>query len=346
VEATDFGAAALRAFAAAGFAAVEDHNRPGAAGAGRMPMNAHDGVRVTTADAYLPFRGTPGNLAIRPGAHAAEVLVKGTEAVGVQLLDGSVISAGWVVLCAGTYGSPAILMRSGIGPAGHLRAVGVPVRVDLAGVGANLADHPAVDIDPGYHGTSRAAPLLHWLATFHSTAAEAGSALDLAVWVSDPSGEPASASIDVVLLQPRSCGTVRLRSADPAQPPRIDLPGLRETADLDRLAEAFRRGWDVASQPGLRRLCVQPATPSPGTDDELRRTIRREAYSDPHTVGTCAMGPSPDDGAVVDGSGRVHGISRLSVIDASIIPSAPSGFPHIITIMIAERLAERLARSL
>jgi choline dehydrogenase len=342
VEATQFGAAALRACAAAGFAAVEDHNRPGAVGAGRMPMNSRNGLRVTTADAYLPVGNTPANLTIHPGAQVAEVLVEGSEATGVRLLDGSVVDAGWVVLCAGTYGSPAILMRSGIGPAGHLKAVGIPVRANLPGVGANLCDHPGVDIDPGYHDNGRAAPLLHSLATFHSAAGDAGGAPDLALWMSDPSGDPATTSIDVVLLQPRSRGTVRLRSADPAQPPRIDLPGLREAADLDQLVEGFHRGWEVANQPELRRLCAEPPSPAPGSDNDLRRTIRREAYSDPHTVGTCAMGPSPDDGAVVDPSGRVHGVRRLSVIDASIIPTAPSGFPHIITIMIAERLAERL----
>jgi choline dehydrogenase len=342
VEATQFGAAALRACAATGFAAVEDHNRPGAVGAGRMPMNLHDGLRVTTADAYLPLGSTPANLTIRPGAQVAEVVVEGTEAVGVRLLDGSVINAGWVVLCAGTYGSPPILMRSGIGPAGHLRAAGVPVRVNLPGVGANLCDHPGVDIDPGYHGGGRDAPRFHSLATFHSATADADGAPDLALWVSDPPGDPAITSIDVVLLQPLSRGTVRLRSADPAQPPRIDLPGLREAADLDRLVEGFHRGWELANQPELRQLCAEPPTPVPSSDDDLRRTIRQQAYSDPHTVGTCAMGPSPDDGAVVDSLGRVHGVRRLSVIDASIIPTAPSGFPHIITIMIAERLAERL----
>lgn len=343
LELTEIGAAGLRALRAVGFPTVEDHNRPGAIGAGRMPMSSRDGVRVTTADAYLPIGHTPSNLTIWSDTQVADVVFDGSRATGVRVLDGTVIEASWVVLCAGTYASPAILMRSGVGPVEHLRSVGVPVRVDLRGVGANLADHPGVDIDPGYRGPGRTAPVLHSIATFHSSAATTDGPPDLMLWVSDPRGNPPAFSIDVVLLKPRSRGTVRLRSANPAQPPRIDLPNLREPADVDRLAEGYRRGWEVASRPEIRRLCAEPPSPEVRGVDELRRSIRQNAYSDPHVVGTCSMGPFPDDGAVVDTSGSVYGTERLSVVDASIMPSVPSGFPHIATIMIAERLSERIA---
>jgi choline dehydrogenase len=155
-------------------------------------------------------------------------------------------------------------MRSGIGPAEHLRSVGVPVRVELPGVGANLADHPAATIDCGYRGTSRAAPVLHVVATFHSAAISTAEAPDLMLWISDPAGDPASLELDVVLLRPASRGSVRLRSADPAEPPRIELPGLREQADAKRLAEGYLRGLEVAGRPELRRLCPDP--PSPAAD--------------------------------------------------------------------------------
>jgi choline dehydrogenase-like flavoprotein len=154
----------------------------------------------------------------------------------------SSIEAGWVVLCAGTYGSPPILMRSGIGPAAHLRSHEIPVRLDLPGVGANLADHAGVDIDCGYRGPARSAPLFHLLATFHSSATPSDEAPDLMLWLSDPRGDPPVFEIDVGLLRPRSRGTVRLRSADPAEPPRIELPGLRDPSDAERLAEAYLRG--------------------------------------------------------------------------------------------------------
>ena len=186
LEFSEVGMAGLRAMEAVGFPMVEDHNRPGAVGAGRMPMNTREGIRVTTADAYLPVGGTPSNLSIRPDAHVAEVVFDDMRATGVRLLDGTVVEAGWVVLSAGTYGSPPILMRSGIGPAEHLRAVGVAVRIDLPGVGANLADHPGVDIDCGYRGRGRTAPILHSIGTFHSAGRSSNQPPDLMLWLFDP----------------------------------------------------------------------------------------------------------------------------------------------------------------
>jgi choline dehydrogenase len=345
LQPTDIGAAALQAMEAVGFPLVKDHNRPGAVGVGRIPMSSRDGVRVTTADAYLPVGRTPPNLTIRPDTHISDVVLDGTHARGVRLVDGTVIDASWIVLSAGTYGSPPILMRSGIGPADHLRSAELPVRVDLPGVGTNLTDHPGVDIDCGYRDEGRTVPVLHSIATFHSATASSDGPPDLMLWVSDPSGPPGSPAvfeIDVVLLKPRSRGAVRLRSADPTDPPRIDLPNLREASDVERLAEAYLRAWEVASRPEIRRLC-EDLPPAIRDSEELRGWIRANSYSVPHVVGTCSMGPSPDDGAVVDASGRVYGTERLSVVDASIMPDVPSGFTHIPTIMIAERLSERLA---
>jgi choline dehydrogenase len=343
LEPTDIGAAALQACEAVGFPLVEDHNRPGAVGAGRMPMSSSDGMRVTTADGYLPVDRTPPNLTVRPDAPVADVVFEGARAVGVRLVDGTIVRASRVVLCAGTYGSPPILLRSGIGPAEHLRSVGIPVRIDLSGVGANLADHPGVDIAGDWHGATRATPLLHSIATFHSTGASLKGPPDLMLWIADPAGDPPGFSIDVVLLKPRSRGAVQLRSADPTAAPRITLPRVHEGADVDRLAEGYRRARDVAMRPEIRRLWSHPVPPEPGSADELRGSVRANAYSVPHVVGTCAMGPSPDDGAVVDASGRVHGAEDLYVVDASIMPDIPSGFTHLSTIMIAERVSERLA---
>jgi choline dehydrogenase len=236
-------------------------------------------------------------------------------------------------------------MRSGIGPAEHLRSVGVPVRVDLPGVGANLADHPSTDLDTGFRGAARTAPLLHSAATFHSATASTDEPPDLMFWVADPGSpeDPPQLTIDILLLKPLSTGRVRLRSADPGDAPRIELPNLREPFDLERLAGGYRRAREIAGHPDLRRLCPEPLPPEIAEEQELRSTIRRSVYSVPHVVGTCAMGPSPNDGAVVDGSGRVHGTEALFVVDASIMPTVPSGFTHLPTIMIAERLSEQIA---
>ncbi len=261
LEQTDILAAAGRALETAGFPAVEDHNRPAAVGAGRMPMNSSGGLRVTTADAYLPPGGTPANLTIRSDAEVAEVVFEGARATGVRLVDGTVFRASLVVLSAGTYGSPQILMRSGIGPADHLRSVGVRIRQDLPGVGSNLADHPEVEIDVGYRGPAREAPLLHSIATFRSAQAAGDGPPDLMLWLYDPAGSPAAFAIEVVLMKPRSRGTVRLRSADPFDPPRINLPNLGEASDVDRLAEGYRRAMEVAGQPEIRRLCAEKPSP-------------------------------------------------------------------------------------
>ena len=242
----------------------------------------------------------------------------------MRLADGTSVAAGHVVLCAGVYGSPSILLRSGIGPAGEI--------VDLPGVGANLADHPSLYVDFGYRGAGRAAPALHTIVTFHSSGRSRAETPDLMFWLADPS-EEAEFGAEVVLLRPRSRGSVRLRSDDPLDPPLIELPNLDDPADVERLAEGYRRALEVASQPCLRRYC---SGPEPAEPEDLEAVIRSELFSIPHTVGTCAMG------SVVDESGSVYGVEGLSVVDASIMPDVPSGFTHVPTIMIAERLSEQL----
>jgi choline dehydrogenase len=130
---------------------------------------------------------------------------------------------------------------------------------------------------------------------------------------------------------------VRLRSNDPREPPLIELPNLEAQHDVERLAEGYRRAVEVASQPALRRHC---SGPEPAEPEDLEELIRAELFSVPHTVGTCAMG------SVVDEVGSVNGVEGLSVVDASVMPDVPSGFAHIPTVMIAERLAEHIASRL
>ena len=118
-------------------------------------MSTRNGIRVTTADAYLAPGSTGPNLTIQCKAQVDYIVFDGTRATGVRLVDGTMIEASWVVLCGGTYGSPVILQRSGIGPSEQVSSAGVSVRVDLPGVGTNLVDHPAVDDDCGYRGAPR-----------------------------------------------------------------------------------------------------------------------------------------------------------------------------------------------
>jgi choline dehydrogenase len=340
--------ASLAAFDALGFPRVDDHNAPDAVGYGPMPMSSRAGARVTAVDAYLPSAATAPALTVRPDSPVSRVLLDAGRATGVGLIDGTDIDAGVVILAAGVYGSPAVLMRSGIGPEGHLREIGIPVRVNLPGVGANLADHPGVDLDSGWRGAGvgEDEPILHSIATFRSSGRASGTGPDLMFWVTDPFGAEPGFSLDPVLLKPIARGSVRLRSADPLDPLRIRLPVVGEAAggetDLDRLVEGYRLGLELANRPEVRRLSPEPAPPGPSDLDAMRRIVRENAYSIPHVVGTCAMGSRAVDGAVVDAQACVHGVEGLMVVDASIIPEPPSGFPHVITLMIAEHVAHRL----
>lgn len=340
---TQIHEAAIGVLEALGFPRVVDHNAPTAIGVGPMPMSTLNGQRITSADAYLAGdRSLPG-LEVRAEAPVAKVIIHRGRVTGLLLADGSSIEAGLVVLSAGVYGSPTILMRSGIGPAGELGNLGVEVHADLPGVGSNLADHPGVDLDSGWRGTGVTGPSLHSIATFRSTLAPAEGPPDLMFWLTDPSGAEPAFYLDPVLLKPASRGTVRLRSSAPLDPPRITLPGLREDHDVDRLAEGYQLALEVANRPEIQAMATVSPPATPKTRAELRQRILDNAYSLPHVIGTCAMGASPDEGSVVDGHGRVHGVDGLAVIDASIIPEATAGFPHLVTLMLAMRLSDELA---
>ena len=338
VERSPIHQAALEAALVSGFAAVDDHNAPDAIGVGPFPMSARGGRRVTTLDGYLGSDHRLERLEIRADAPVDRVELEAGRAVAVRLADGQRIATAAVVLAAGTYGSPAILQRSGIGPGELLTGLAIPVAADLPGVGANLADHPAVEVDAGWEGTAAAGPILHSMATFRSRTA-AGPSADLMLWIPDPTEDDPRLYLDAVLLKPEGRGTVRIRSSDPGTPPSIRLPD-RTASDRARLTDGLERAVEVARQPQLRRHIAATGPTVPATPDEWDRRMREDGYSIPHVVGTCAMGPSPDDGAVVDATSRVHGVDGLYVVDASIIPEPPSGFPHVITIMLAERLTE------
>ena len=338
----EIGAAAVDALLEMGFPSVDDHNEPGAVGVGRMPMSSTDGVRVTSASGYLPSARTPPNLTVVPDTQISDLFFEGGRIAGVRAVGGSVTRANQVVLSAGTYGSPMILMRSGIGPADHLRSLGIEVRVDMPGVGSNLGDHPELDFDCGYSGPVRDSPALHTIATFRSSFSASKDPPDLMLWVPDPFSPDGSTSVfevEVLLLKPRSRGMVRLRSPDPMDPPRITLPNLSDPIDIEVLSEGFQVASELANNSQIRKRCS--SSPSNRIDDsEFAQFARANVWSVPHVVGTCAMGVRPEDGAVVDALGRVHGMQDLFVVDASIMPTVPSGFTHLPTIMIAERLSD------
>jgi choline dehydrogenase len=336
VESTEFDAAIQAALRARQFDRVPDLNRPGATGFGRMPMNSVAGRRTITVD--LLNKSYP-NLEVRSDSIAVDVVFEGQRAAGIRVNDGSIIEAGTVVLAAGVYGSPCLLMRSGIGPANLIEQLGIEVRADLPGVGENLCDHPAVSLDSGYRGRQRPGPVLHTLATFSSVGATAdGEGPDLALWASDPEGDPAEGWLDVLLWRPQGRGRVLITSTDPTRPPRIRLP---EPTDQDVLClcHGVRRALDVLTSSAFRSICGPSPQDVPQERQHLHAWTRANIYSLPHTVGTCAMGESPARGAVVNPAGQVHGVDGIYVADASILPGPPTGFPHLVALMMASRIA-------
>jgi choline dehydrogenase len=348
-ELTDVAAASLAAFEDVGIACVDDHNAPGAVGAGLLPVNCLDGIRMSTALTYLPRPAERPNLVVRCEAEVLDLVVEGSRATGVRLAGGEIVHAGCVVLSAGTYGSPSLLLRSGIGPASELRPLGIAIRADLPGVGANLADHPAVAIELPYLPEASPAPLFQVVATLHSSQAADGSAPDLQLVAFGPypsSGDaPATFMVAAALLKPLSRGRVTLRPELPAGPPRVDLGYFREPSDLDRLDQGIELAEGVADHPEVRALCAagRPrGAAERSAHDERRDWMRRTCWTYHHPVGTCCMGPASDPSAVVDDCGRIHGIDGLRVADASVMPDVPSANTHIPTLMVAERLAELL----
>lgn len=335
----------LDASANAGFPVVDDHNAPGAVGAGLPPMNLIDGVRQSTALTYLAGARDRPNLTLRSHALIDRVELDGARAEGVRLAEsGEVIDADRVVLAAGAYGSPAILMRTGIGPAGHLRAAGVDPVLDLPGVGANLIEHPLMP--NAFEARTPPRPgdgVFQALLTTSSSAADGIYDLHLLSLFNPPElqGDVPVFVILTSVMTPRSRGSVRLRSADPHDAPHIDLALLEHDADMPRMLDAVRTARRLSTTEPLRDLLGGQIMPGADatTDDELAAAVHAGCEIYQHPVGTCRMGPASDSGAVVDPRGAVRGVERLSVVDASIMPTIPAANTNVPTIMVAERCA-------
>jgi choline dehydrogenase len=340
-ELTPAQSAFLEACQAAGFPLVADHNAPNAMGAGPSPMNTINGIRQSTALTYLAQARQRPNLTIRSDVLVDRVVFEKKRAVGVRLAEpAETIRAGHVILSAGSYGSPAILIRSGIGPADHLKSLGISVLEDLGGVGQNLIDHPLLALvfaaDPP---EIENVPAFQTTLTLKSNPALPDHDLHInpvSVYTDHGAGQ---FMILVSVLKPLSRGQLRLRSSDPAANPQISLGYFSDPADMPPLLEAVRVARQLARTPPLSRLATRELTPGAEVTAGrgLEQAIRANIMSYHHPVGTCRMGSS--DGSVVDARGRVHGVAGLSVIDASIMPSIPAANTNLPAIMIAEHCA-------
>jgi choline dehydrogenase len=336
---------------AEGFSRVDDFNGPNPSGVGGYPVNVIDGVRQNTGMVYLTeeVRNRP-NLKISGNVLVDRVLFDQRRAVGIVTASGAEIPAGEVILSGGSYGSPAILLRSGIGPAADLATLGIDVVADLP-VGQRLQDQPfyyngyalktdALDMRP-------AVGALLW----RQSSEARGDELDIHTAVTHllpPEYSPTGGAITlgVAVVKPDSRGTLTLRSRDPEEPPAIDCNFLAEDRDARRMLEGVKLARKIARNPALARFVELEIMPGDAiADDQLADVIASNLASYGHPAATAPMGGPQDPWAVVDSHGAVKGIDGLRVVDASIMPVVPSVALNATTIMIAERIAKTVYAS-
>jgi choline dehydrogenase len=361
-EITPFQRLFMGGAVAAGLPRVPDLNNPSEIeGVAPAPVNIHDGTRWNTALGYLDPVRAQGNLTIIADAIVDTVEFDGDRATGVTFLVDDrrrSLTADRIVLSAGAYGSPAILQRSGVGPAELLRRVDVEVRRDLSGVGARLTDHPAVALT--YRGSNELDALMDrfedesWLPDEQVLAKARSSlctdAFDLHLYAVSGRDEDTGGrtyTVHVACVAPMSDGHLRISSSDPHAALEIDHGYLTDPEGhdarvmLDGIAlarEAMRSAIDAG-------LLLEEMTPGVAvtTRDDLQAHLYRSIGIYYHPACSCRMGPSPERGAVVDSLGRVHGFDNLWVCDASIFPTLMRANTNLPSVMVAEHLAPVIA---
>lgn len=375
-----FGQRLDRAARSLGITIPDDTQTGDPTGAGQCENALHRGRRHSTAAAYLrPALRSRPNLTLLTEVLVDTVLLEGGRAAGVRLVKAGrsreVRATREVILSAGTFNSPQLLMRSGIGPAAHLREHGIEVRAELPGVGANLQEHVAAPVafdvkEPvTFHDHLRADRLLlngaRWLLT--GTGPLAGMPEFLSAYVRTrpeldrpdgflgilaggfdarpwfPGIKPLRARHCVALnavATPRAKGAVRLRSADPAHAPRIRYNFLTEPEDLAALRGIVRTTLALLAAPDVAPMIEAVRMPEPvsRTDAALDAYLREVAYPGNHASGTCAIGA--DEQAVVDPELGVRGVDGLRVVDASVLPTVPGANVNATVIAVAERAAD------
>jgi 4-pyridoxate dehydrogenase len=369
----------LEAAKAAGFPVTDDYNGKQQEGFGRGQYTIRNGYRSSASTAYLKPARSRQNLAVETGAHVTRVLMQGTRATGVELINGSgdtveVATAREVILAAGAFNTPPLLMLSGIGPAAHLREMNIKPVVDLP-VGKNLQDHLASIIfferrDNGtFHhdmridrmavsmiraylfGSGPGTVVPGGLHAFVKTNPELavpdiefmfrGAPADTHLWF--PGIRPAYVDgygIRPTLLHPDSRGQILLRSTDPRDPPRIVYNFFSAPNDLPTLRQGFKRARDVAYQKPMEPYRGKELSPGIDvkTDAAIDAWLKRTAITAHHPCGTCAMGIGPD--TVTDPELKVRGVERLRVVDASVMPDLVSAHINACVLMIAERASD------
>jgi choline dehydrogenase len=364
-EITPFQRIAMDAAADAGIPRVADlNNLDESLGMAPSPANIANGVRWNTAFAYLDPVRDRSNLTIVGDSPCDRLEVRSgrVNAVVVAGRDGPVrIEAGRVIVAAGTYGSPAILLRSGVGDSSELRDAGIAPMHELPGVGRNLHDHPRVSI--GYAGTRELEEMMvafardHWMPEEQTIAKARSSqctqAFDLHIY--PVGGRDLTTrtgwrwTLEVACLTPRSRGALRIASANVESPPIIDHRYLSDPDDEDLrvLTDGVALAREIGAKPALSRFVGREFSlgGSIPTRTEIEAFVRSNCLHYFHPVGTCRMAPATDRDAVVDARGRIHGLDNAYVADASIMPVIPRANTNLPALVVGERIASWLLES-
>lgn len=349
---------------ATGFPTTDDHNNPDASGIGPGISNNHQGIRWSAALGHLDLARHRLNLTIRPNCHVRRIIFTGSRATGLEVECGGetfTVEGAEIVLSAGAVGSPHLMLLSGVGPEAQLREFGIPVVVNLPGVGRNLKDHPKVyltwNIAEGYPPQTRAAP---GGAALRFTAPNSNLRNDLSISLGSfvtprigdaqptpqtPDLAPRFVEMMVALLLPISQGELKLVSADYRIQPSMHYNYLAESFDRERMRAGVRMALELATRPELREFAgdlLDPSDSDLATDAALDQWLLREATTYSHISCTCRMGPEGDELAVVNQFGRVYGLEGLRVVDASIMPDLVRAPINPAVIMLAERVADAI----
>jgi len=335
---------------ALGYPECSDHNDPTTTGYGPHPMNKQGGLRVSTALAYLaPARDRP-NLTIRPRTLVRRVVVRDGRVAGLEVeTDGvpETIDCPRVVLSAGSIQSPAILVRSGIGPRETLERLGIAVVREAPGVGARLWDHPASMVmcvpRDGCVGWDQ--PMIQTALRYTAGGSDLFNdmMLEPLTYVQRLDGGPLLFGLAAVVQKPFGHGRLVFESTDPSAQPLVQPDFLCDERDLDRLLEGLEMCLRLAETDALRSISQLIVRPKPETvrdREAIRAWVRRACGSGYHPCGTAPIGSEDDPLAVADQYGRVFGIEGLFIADASIMPTIPRANTNIPTIMIGERFGE------
>jgi choline dehydrogenase len=365
----------------AGLPPIDDFNDGRQEGAGYFQSTTGKSRRWSTATAYLRPARNRKNLVVRPNSHASRILIEDGRAVGVTFVSNGVEhtarARGEVIVCGGAFNSPQLLQLSGIGPCALLQEIGVSVVRDMPAVGRHLQDHfyvrlmfrctKPITMNEMANSLPRKALALTQYALFRAGPLAANGVTAGAFARSDPRLERPDLqfnytpwsyasrdargaiahpfpgfSLSAVHLRPDSRGSVQLKSPDPLAAPAIRFNFLETQSDLLALTAGMRLARKFTQQPALAPYVAEELIPGPTvmTDAEFEANIRLNANSNLHPVGTCRMGPEGD--TVVDPRLRVHGIERLRVVDAAIMPTVPAGNTNAPTIMIAEKASDMI----